>query len=174
MEHCLAPEQARLWQRAASFAAWRHHGQMRKDGRTPYFAHCVRVAMTVRHVFECDDEVTLAAALLHDTIEDTTADFDDLVEECGEEVAEIVAALTKDMRLPEDEREKAYDENLAKASWKARLIKLADVFDNVIDCPSEMTRRKAVEKAHRALKLAANDPQAEKAREIVSELVRNI
>ena len=58
-----------LWQQAASFAARAHHGQMRRDGKTPYVAHPLRVAMTVRHVFGCEDEVCLAAAMLHGLIQ---------------------------------------------------------------------------------------------------------
>ena len=89
------------WQRAASFAARAHDGQLRKDGRTPYVSHPFRVAMTVRHIFGIDDEVALCVALLHDTIEDTTTDYDDLSREFGPEVAEAVACLTKDKRLYE-------------------------------------------------------------------------
>jgi guanosine-3',5'-bis(diphosphate) 3'-pyrophosphohydrolase len=77
---------------------------MRKDGVTPYVAHPFRVAFTVRHVFEVDDPVALCVALLHDVIEDTTTDFDDVCAEFGEEIAAAVACLTKDKRLPEDER----------------------------------------------------------------------
>ena len=47
------------WQRAASFAARQHHGQFRKDGATPYVAHPVRVALTVRHLFGVDDPATI-------------------------------------------------------------------------------------------------------------------
>ena len=79
-----------LWQRAASFAARAHAGQVRKDGVTPYFAHPVRVAMIVREVFGCDDEVALAAAFLHDTIEDTRTDYDDLLGAFGPRVADCV------------------------------------------------------------------------------------
>ncbi|MCA9299128.1 MAG: bifunctional (p)ppGpp synthetase/guanosine-3',5'-bis(diphosphate) 3'-pyrophosphohydrolase, partial [Phycisphaerales bacterium] len=88
-----------MFQRAASFAARRHRHQLRKDGHTPYVAHVYRVAMTVRHVFGCDDLATLAAAVLHDTIEDTDTDFDDIEEAFGTEVALLVAALTKNMLL---------------------------------------------------------------------------
>ena len=54
------------------------------------------------------DEATLCAALLHDTIEDTRTDYDDLESRFGKEVADLVAAMTKDMRLPEGEREEAF------------------------------------------------------------------
>src|SRR3954466_10897816 len=155
--------QKQMWQQAASFAARFHHGQFRKDGRTPYIAHPFRVAMTVRDVFGVDDPVALAAALLHDVIEDTTADYDDVEREFGRAVADVVAALTKDMRRPNDAREAEYDRQLAAAPWQARLVKLADVYDNVSDCVDDAMREKAVQKVIRAVSLAGSEPQVKNA-----------
>jgi guanosine-3',5'-bis(diphosphate) 3'-pyrophosphohydrolase len=160
-----------IWQRAASMAAKFHHGQFRKDGKTPYIAHPYRVAMTVRDVFNVDDPVALAAALLHDVLEDTTADYDDLEGAFGAEVADVVAALTKDMRRPEAVREAEYDRGLAAAPWEARLIKLADVYDNVSDCMTEGMRKKAIEKAARAVAIAGNEPQVKAAARKVEALI---
>src|SRR5689334_23515001 len=95
------PAKQSPWQRAVSYAARQHAGQLRKDGQTPYFAHPVRVALVVRHVFDVADETALTAALLHDLIEDTKTDYDDLFEEFGRDVADAVAALSKDSRLPQ-------------------------------------------------------------------------
>jgi len=92
---------------AVSFAARAHRGQTRKDKETPYVAHVVRVSMIVRHVFGLDDPRILTTAFLHDTIEDTTTDFDDIAERYGEEIARWVALLTKNSKLPESQREKA-------------------------------------------------------------------
>src|SRR6478735_6818382 len=92
---------------AAAFAARKHEHQKRKDGKTPYFSHPVRVCLVVRQVFGFDDPRMLAAALLHDTIEDTTTDYDDIVERFGPDVARWVAAVSKDSRMPFDEREEA-------------------------------------------------------------------
>lgn len=153
----------RLWQDAASFAARAHQGQVRKDGRTPYAAHPFRVAMTVRDVFGCADEVCLAAALLHDVIEDTGADYEDIAERFGEPVAACVAALTKDMRLPEPQRERAYDDALARADWRARLIKLADVYDNLCDLESPASLPKMLDKCRRALAIAEGARNADPA-----------
>jgi (p)ppGpp synthase/HD superfamily hydrolase len=75
----------------------------------------------------------LTAAALHDTLEDTTTDFDDLEEQFGKEVASWVATLSKDSRLPEEERENAYIHQLTEAPWQVKVAKLADVFDNVMD-----------------------------------------
>jgi len=119
---------------AASFAARAHRHQLRKDGDTPYAAHPFRVCLVVRHVFGIDDPDVLTAALLHDTIEDTTTDCDDLIKHFGPRVAGWVAALTKDKRLPDDEREAAYMATLAAADPEVKVAKLADMFDNLSDC----------------------------------------
>ena len=160
-----------LWQQASAFAARAHRHQVRRDGRTPYFSHCVRVALTVALKFGCTDDTVLAAALLHDVIEDTQADYDDVLQHFGSEVAEMVAALSKDMRLVESGREPAYDAQLAEAPWQARLIKLADVYDNFTDAETDAARRKLADKANRALRLAEGDPKLVKACEIVRELI---
>lgn len=151
--------EATLWQLAASFAARAHVGTLRKDGRTPYVAHPFRVAMTVRHVFGCEDEVAIVAALLHDTIEDTTTDYDDLEAGFGREVADCVAAMSKNMILREAVRETDYDERLARGPWQARLIKLADVYDNVIDRmpKSRETEERLRNRKERAVRLASVD-----------------
>jgi guanosine-3',5'-bis(diphosphate) 3'-pyrophosphohydrolase len=167
----MAASQARLWQQAAAFAARMHAGQFRKDGRTPYISHPFRVAMTVRDVFGIDDPIALAAALLHDVIEDTTADYDDVAKQFGPEVADVVAALTKDMRLAHDQREAAYDRQLAAAPWQAKLIKLADVYDNVSDCMDEKMRSKAMSKARRAIELAKDEPKLQPAIHEVEKLL---
>jgi (p)ppGpp synthase/HD superfamily hydrolase len=161
-----------LWQQAAAFAARAHEHQYRRDQCTPYFSHPVRVAMTVACVFGfADDEEILAAALLHDTIEDTGTDYDDILESFGERVADLVTCLTKDMRLIEDVRESAYDQQLAQGPWEARLIKLADVYDNLLDIQPGKSRATMSKKAKRALSLAKNDSELSEARAIVSKLL---
>jgi guanosine-3',5'-bis(diphosphate) 3'-pyrophosphohydrolase len=119
---------------ACAFAARAHRHQERKDGTTPYYSHVFRVCLIVRHVFGIDDRHTLAAALLHDTIEDTTTDLDDIEAAFGAETGQYVAALTKDKRLPEAERETAYEDCLKEAPWQVKACKLADVYDNLMDC----------------------------------------
>ncbi|OYV87741.1 MAG: hypothetical protein B7Z73_09670, partial [Planctomycetia bacterium 21-64-5] len=89
---------------AISFAARAHEGQFRKDGETPYIAHPLRVMTVASQLFGVSDLEALMAAVLHDTIEDTRTDHDDLSEQFGTRVADYVAALTKDKRLPEETR----------------------------------------------------------------------
>ena len=61
-------------------------------------------------------------------------DYDDLAEWFGADVAGWVVALTKDMRLPEQEREAAYARQLVAAGWQVAACKLADIYDNLGDC----------------------------------------
>jgi len=148
-----------MWQEAAGMAARFHIGQTRKDGKTPYVSHPFRVALTVRDVFDCADETTLTAALLHDVIEDTTADYDDIAEAFGDEVASIVAPLTKDMRLPEPEREPAYDAGLRAADWRAHVIKLADQYDNLSNAiRDDLDLDKFFARCRRAIACAGPEP----------------
>ncbi len=149
-----------LWQTAVSYAARSHHGQFRKDEKTPFVAHPSRAAMTLAAVFGCADEAILAAAALHDTIEDTTTDYDDLAELFGRDVAGLVAALTKNATLPEAERERDYDARLARADWRARLIKLADCYDNLCDEARPAKPAKVRRKCRRAIALAKVDAAA--------------
>jgi (p)ppGpp synthase/HD superfamily hydrolase len=157
------PDSITLFHAAANLASRLHQHQLRKDGRTPYVSHLMRVPLILATVFHCQDPVVLAAGMLHDVIEDTTGDYDEIAETAGSEVARLVAALTKDMRMPEKERELAYDQQLRDAPWQVRLIKLADVYDNLCDSVLSKSGVKVVDKARRALELAGDDPHLQDA-----------
>jgi (p)ppGpp synthase/HD superfamily hydrolase len=128
---------------AVAFAARAHHGQLRKDGVTPYVSHAFRVCLVVRDLFGFDDPRMLITALLHDTIEDTTTDFDDIQKAYGTEIASWVAYLSKDKRYPERERELVYLASLMNAPWQVQVCKLADIFDNLMDIPQLPADRRA-------------------------------
>jgi guanosine-3',5'-bis(diphosphate) 3'-pyrophosphohydrolase len=138
---------------AVAFAARAHRGQLRKDQATPYHSHVFRVCLVLRHVFGVADVSVLTAAVLHDTIEDTTIDFDDLEDKFGRTIAGWVRELSKDKRLPHDEREKEYCEVLANAGWEVQVCKLADIYDNVLDRNTlpEAQRSRGIENARRYL-----------------------
>lgn len=119
--------------RAISFAARAHDGQIRKDGITPYVSHPFRVLMILRQIFGVSDERVLIAAVLHDVIEDTTADFDDVAKEFGQEIAGWVGLLSKDKRKQEKEREDKYTVVIQESPDEVKLIKLADIYDNIMD-----------------------------------------
>ncbi len=82
----------RILHRAYDVAEFHHRGQLRKSG-DPYITHPLAVAMILAELGM--DSITLAAALLHDTVEDTKLTIDDLVAEFGSEVAHLVNGVTK-------------------------------------------------------------------------------
>ena len=162
----------------AWFIARAHEGQKRKDGKTPYAAHPFRVCLIVRDLFGFDDARMLRTALLHDTIEDTTTDFDDLEETHGADVASWVAYLTKDKRLREDEREVDYLARLKEAPWQVHVCKLADIYDNLTDLshmPKEKQRKslKRCEQYFSELRQIAN-AQTKRAVDIVQKLIDEV
>jgi guanosine-3',5'-bis(diphosphate) 3'-pyrophosphohydrolase len=163
---------------AIAFAARAHQGQLRRDGKTPYASHVFRVCLIVRQVFSINDVSALTAAVLHDTVEDTTTDYDDLKEEFGEQVARWVADLSKDKRKPEAEREEEYEAQLANGTWQVKVCKLADIFDNLMDSvhmPAEKKQR-SIRNAHRYLAALKRDlpEQARQPWEIVARLLTEI
>ncbi len=117
--------------RAAAFARDAHEGQTRKGAaQEPYFGHLEEVAAFVaRHG---GDETAIAAAWLHDTVEDcASVEPDDLIGAFGPEVAGIVAELTDDKSLPKAERKALQIANAPKKSARAALVKLGDKASNV-------------------------------------------
>jgi len=119
---------------------------------TPYVEHPKGVLIILREEFGVTDVDTLLAALLHDTIEDTATDFDEVCERFGRRVAGLVAALTKDKRLPEAKREREYFAQLSRAPLAARLCKIADSLYNVRDS-DKAHRPKAAKKARKLLQI---------------------
>lgn len=125
--------------KAAAFAAEKHRSQRRKDVEaSPYINHPLALA----HILSAEGGVTdcnvLAAALLHDTIEDTDTSSAELTEQFGPIVAGIVAEVTDDKSLPKEERKRLQVARAATKSQGAKLVKLADKISNlrdIIDCP---------------------------------------
>ena len=162
---------------AISFAARAHEGHFRNDGKTPYLAHPLRVMTVLAERFGVRDSETLAAAVLHDTIEDTKTDHDDVSERFGRRVADFVAALSKDKRQPEDQRERLYHDALAAAPVEVQLCKLADVYDNLLDSEgmAPADRRKKIDKAQQAVDTfqPGFPEQWKHALDMVRELIEN-
>ncbi len=120
--------------RAVAFAAEKHKNQRRKDAdATPYINHPIALANVLKQEGEVDDVVVLAAAILHDTIEDTETTAGELRAIFGEEVTSIVLEVTDDKSLPKAERKRLQIEHAAHASPKAKLVKLADKICNLRD-----------------------------------------
>lgn len=168
----------RLLLEAASFAARAHHGQMRKDKTTPYVSHVFRVCLVVRDLFGFDDPRMLITALLHDTIEDTTTDFDDVEERYGHEIAEWVALLTKNKAKRDEEREAEYIQGLLHAPWQVQACKLADVFDNLIDMGRGPPERRphSIQRAEQYLEALATltTPELQKPLALVAQVLQEV
>ena len=125
-----------LISRAAQYATQAHAriDQRRKYSNQPYDVHLRQVAALVAEV--SDDAEMIAAAWLHDTVEDTPATFRDIEEAFGPDVARLVAELTDVSRPGDGNRaaRKAIDrDHLAGASDRAKTVKLADLIDNCRD-----------------------------------------
>ena len=118
---------------AAAFAAEKHRSQRRKDVEaSPYINHPIQVAHILVQA-DIEDPVVLAAALLHDTIEDTNTTHDEIEIVFGHEVANIVMECTDDKTLDKLERKQAQIDHAAHISKRAKLVKLADKISNVSD-----------------------------------------
>ena len=123
-----------LIRRAYEYAKENHGNQCRKSGE-PYMIHPVNVAYILAGL-ELDDE-TLCAALLHDVVEDTPKTHEDLVKDFGEEIAEMVAGVTKLGTLRYTTLEEQQVENYRKMflamgkDIRVILIKLADRLHNM-------------------------------------------
>lgn len=116
---------------ALVFAYNAHKGQFRKYTGEPYICHPIAVAAILeRRGFEDD---MLAAAILHDVVEDTPVTIEEIYYRFGNEVAELVAAVT-DISKPEDGNRAARKEidrnHIAAGNSRSKAIKLADLIDN--------------------------------------------
>ena len=117
---------------ALVFAAKAHEGQFRKYTNEPYITHSMAVAeMLLEHGVE--DPEMHAAALLHDTVEDTAVTQEEIDEKFGTKVSLLVYGMTK-LELPGVNRAKRKEIEalrLSKASRKVQVIKYADLLHNM-------------------------------------------
>ncbi|MBO9490398.1 bifunctional GTP diphosphokinase/guanosine-3',5'-bis pyrophosphate 3'-pyrophosphohydrolase [Endozoicomonas sp. G2_1] len=130
----LSKVQVDLLKKAFIVARDAHEGQMRSSG-DPYITHPVAVAINLAKMHL--DHETLMAALLHDVIEDTDATKEDLAEQFGDTVAELVEGVSKLDKLKFDNKEEMQAENFRKMilamvqDIRVILIKLADRTHNM-------------------------------------------
>jgi len=119
-----------------------HASQVRRNGE-PVIAHLREVAdLAVQIRAGCQSlggeraedgspEELYACGYLHDSIEDTNTDYEDIVQIAGVTVAQWVAQVSDDKRLPASERHAAYHRQIGGASRSARIVKLADLLSNL-------------------------------------------
>jgi GTP diphosphokinase / guanosine-3',5'-bis(diphosphate) 3'-diphosphatase len=120
--------------KAAQFAARKHRDQRRKDAAaSPYINHPLTLANILREEGKVEDAIVIAAALLHDTIEDTETTYEELRGQFGDEIAEIVAEVTDTKWMKKASRKRLQISKAARASTGAKLVKLADKISNLRD-----------------------------------------
>lgn len=120
--------------KAARFAAEKHRNQRRKDSqKSPYINHPLEVAERIWNTGKYQDINAICAALLHDTVEDTDATFEEIEELFGSEVLAMVKEVTDDKSLPKAERKRLQVEHAPHMSVGAKHIKLGDKTSNIND-----------------------------------------
>lgn len=118
--------------KALHFAANKHRDQRRKDVEaSPYINHPIEVAELLTREGGVTDSVTLQAAILHDTIEDTNTTREELDHAFGSEVRKVVEEVTDNKSLTKAERKRLQIEHAPHLSNRARQIKIADKISNV-------------------------------------------
>ena len=146
-----------LLARAFRAAAKAHEGQQRRSGED-FIHHPFGVAKICAQLRL--DEQTIAAALLHDVVEDTEADLEAVRAEFGDEIAQLVEGVTKLTRIQFQSREQAEAENFRKMivamaqDVRVILIKLADRLHNMRTI-EYLGRQKQVQKAKETLEIYA-------------------
>jgi len=120
--------------KAVEFASRKHRDQRRKDKRaSPYINHPIQLANVLWFEGGVTDPVVIAAALLHDTIEDTQTSWQELRGEFGDAVAEVVLDVTDVKWLKRNVRKRLQVSRAKHSSTRARLVKLADKIVNLRD-----------------------------------------
>ena len=120
--------------KAAAFAAEKHSGQSRKDvDATPYINHPLALAQILAVEGDVEDAEVIAAALLHDTIEDTQTTGEELRIVFGDRIASMVEEVTDDKGVEKPIGKARQVEHAPHLSDGAKLVKLADKIANLRD-----------------------------------------
>jgi (p)ppGpp synthase/HD superfamily hydrolase len=121
-----------LLRRAYDLAAEAHEGQRRRGNQDSYVTHPLEVARCLRD--EGFGDEVLAAAILHDAVENSEIELSDIVREFGQRIAELVASLTEDPSIEDwGERKRSLRRDVVEAGPDAVAIYAADKLTNVKD-----------------------------------------
>ena len=144
-------EETMLLLDATNYAAEAHCNQRRKGAdKRPYVNHCIWVSQAVAACGDVHATVhVLCAAMLHDTVEDTSVSDEALRQRFGDTIADLVAEVTDDRTLPKATRKALQVEHAGGISAGACLIKIADKISNVrdlaLDPPPDWSRSRVLE-----------------------------
>ena len=132
-----AVDDVSLMLKAFKYAADKHQDQRRKGANAaPYINHPIAVAEMLWRIGGVRDASVIVAAILHDTVEDTDATLLELESDFGREVCGLVAEVTDDKSLPEEERRLLQETHAPHLSPGAKQIKLADKISNISEVAS--------------------------------------
>ncbi|MEP6906142.1 MAG: HD domain-containing protein [Gemmatimonadales bacterium] len=136
--------------RAAAFAAQRHQDQRRKGkSDRPYIGHTLEVAELIATVGGVENVHVLAAAILHDTVEDTATTSAEIGRRFGPKIQKLVAEVTDPPGLKGQKRRDWQVEHVRRISRGAKLIKLADRISNVGEIMTDPPRHWDLERRKR-------------------------
>lgn len=120
--------------KAVKFSAEKHKTQRRKGAEgTPYINHPIDVAETLWRIGKVRDVSVIAAAVLHDTVEDTNANPYEIERLFGPEIGSLVDEVSDDKSLPKPERKRLQIVHAPQLSKRAQQVKLADKIFNVAE-----------------------------------------
>lgn len=151
LKNYLDSKQIAAIENAYLFAKKAHEGQLRYTGE-PYITHPLAVALILAQMRM--DPQTIMASIMHDVIEDTYVEKEDIVKQFGKEVADLVDGVTKLTQIEFETRAQAQAENFRKMVMamakdiRVILVKLADRLHNmrtISHLPPEKRRRIAIE-----------------------------
>ena len=131
--------------KAKALAIKHHEGQFRKSNGQPYSEHLFEVVELLKAVAHVRDENLLAAAWLHDVLEDTDCLSTEILQCCGQPVLDLVIELSDDKSKSLSERRDNILSKLSGTTNQIRLIKLADIISNVKLLPAAWSREKSFE-----------------------------
>ena len=164
---------------AAQWAVTAHDGQIRRGSGNPYVVHPLRVAaLVLGSGLEAESaRIALLAAILHDTLEDTDLPAEQIKKRFGEAVASVVDELTQDKTLPKAERRQKMIDGCGKYSLEAKVVKLADRWDNMSemkDLGPQFVRRYCEEAERMVAAMRGTWPRAESSiEELISDARRS-
>lgn len=146
-EKSMKEEQVKHVLNALLYAAECHQSQTRKNmAHTPYIIHPMSVTQNLLSIGHVRDTDVIIASLLHDTIEDTQATYDDLKKRFGEKVEGLVREVTEDNKLAGQKKRKMQIVHALQTSKEASMIKLADKLYNlealITEPPEKWTRER--------------------------------
>ncbi|MCK5823733.1 MAG: HD domain-containing protein [Bacteroidales bacterium] len=119
---------------AYNYAAQKHKGQVRKgNDKAPYINHPISVVHTLTSTGNVVDNATIIAGILHDVIEDTNTNPNEIAELFSWEIANIVLEISDKKNISSDKRKAMQIFNASKLTHKAKLIRIADKICNVRD-----------------------------------------